>query len=289
MHPAAPGFPPPRTSPAAIGALTSALLSFVCLPVIGGILAIALGITARLEIDHSEGRLQGKHMALVSIVLGTMNTFGVALALVFSLLRPAATPVVAPAVPAPAASPSVPAPSRPSAPAPSAAATASSRDEGTILTPVGRIQLVDVGPRVRSLTTALDEQQAEALRQNQKVMLWLVAPDCQPCNGVAAALPDPLIQEALRGVRLVRLDVREFGEELTHLGVPVAREDGTVIIPAFVLMDDAHRALDYVHGGEWDADIARNIAPVLGGFVRGTYKQRRHPWRRGQREEGLPL
>lgn len=263
----------------------------MCLPVIGGIVAIALGLTAKIEIDNSEGRLHGRQLATLSIVLGAVNTLGMALLLAFSLLKPDASTVVAPRPPA--ASPPLPsptaAPSRRTGPAPSAAAVASSRDEGLIVTVVGRIELVDVGSQVKSLTSALEQQRAAAIRHHQKVVLWLVAPDCQPCNGVAASLPDPLLQEALAGVRLVRLDVREFGEELTHLGVPVAREDGTVVVPAFVLLDESHRALDYVHGGEWDADIPRNIAPVLREFVRGAYKQRRHPWRRGQREDGLPL
>jgi hypothetical protein len=33
---------------------------------------------------------------------------------------------------------------------------------------------------------------------------------------------------------------------------------------------------DLIDGGEWDADVPENIAPVLGAFVRGTYSNRRH-------------
>jgi hypothetical protein len=116
-----------------------------------------------------------------------------------------------------------------------------------------------------------------------------VLPACQPCNGVAAALPDARMQRALAGVRLIRLDLTEFGRELNHLGVPIARGDGTVLVPAFVLLDERNRPTDYVHGGEWDADIAPNIAPVLGDFMRGQYKRRRHPWHVGHADDGVPL
>ena len=62
-----------------------------------------------------------------------------------------------------------------------------------------------------------------------------------------------------------------------------------MLVPAFVLLDEHNRPTDYVHGGEWDADIAPNIAPVLGDFMRGQYKQRRHPWHLGHDDDGVAL
>ena len=41
----------------------------------------------------------------------------------------------------------------------------------------------------------------------------MVTPDCSPCNGVAVALTDPKLQKALEGVRLLRVDVREFAPD----------------------------------------------------------------------------
>jgi len=91
------------------------------------------------------------------------------------------------------------------------------------------------------------------------------------------------MQSALQKVRLVRLNVRDFSIQLKHLNVPVEK------IPGFALLGSDLGPSDYVHGGEWDADIARNIAPVLGKFVRGEYKNRRHPWRGGARDDETPL
>ena len=158
-----------------------------------------------------------------------------------------------------------------------------SRDDGVNVTQVGDITLVDVGGDVTPLKSELGRQQKSAQAESQTLMLWLVVPDCKPCNGVAAALGDPAMQTALRNVRLVRLNVREFSLELKHLNVPVE------VIPGFALLGSDLAAEDYVHGGEWDADIPRNIAPVLGKFVRGEYKKRRHPWHGGARDDETPL
>jgi hypothetical protein len=61
-----------------------------------------------------------------------------------------------------------------------------------------------------------------------------------------------------------------FDEELTQLKLP---HD---VYPAFYLLDARLRPLDSIHGGEWDDDIAENIAPVLGAFVQGNYRNRRY-------------
>jgi hypothetical protein len=70
---------------------------------------------------------------------------------------------------------------------------------------------------------------------------------------------------------LVRVDLNVFGDELKQLRMP------TNLYPAFFLLGPDNRPIDAVHGGEWDDDVAENIAPVLGAFVRGEYKKRRHP------------
>ncbi len=38
------------------------------------------------------------------------------------------------------------------------------------------------------------------------------------------------------------------------------------------------RPRDGIDGGEWDADVPENMAPVLGAFVQGTLTKRRTPW-----------
>ena len=55
-----------------------------------------------------------------------------------------------------------------------------------------------------------------------------------------------------------------------------------IVVPLDLFPQDA------IDGGEWDADVPENIAPVLGAFVRGTYKTRREPWK-PPRSKGVTL
>jgi hypothetical protein len=144
---------------------------------------------------------------------------------------------------------------------------------------VGGITIVDVGADVISLDDELDGQQAQATRDGTRLVLWLVVEDCKPCGSIEAALGSGEMQDALQGTRLVRLDAADFIAELSRIGVPLDA------FPSFVLLDAGGRAVDYLHGGEWDEDIPRNIAPVLKSFVEGTYVKRRMPWRGGLHED----
>ena len=87
-------------------------------------------------------------------------------------------------------------------------------------------------------------------------------------NGFAGR--QTLMQQALRDVRLVRVDLEVFREELERLRIP------TRLYPGFFMIGPDTRPVDAIHGGEWDEDVAENIAPVLGSFVRGQYTERRH-------------
>jgi hypothetical protein len=244
---------------------------------IAGIGAVVLGLVAHGEIKRSEGRQHGQGLAIAGIVLGTLHLFALVLgmAAVFtfaahppSFLLPA-TPAPRVAPPLKLAPPTAPsAASRPPARRPGDA----SREEATRSTSIGKLTLVDPGTDVKSLVTLILSQRALADAEQQKLVLWVTAVDCAPCNGVSVALGTRRLQEALSGVRLLRVDAADFRAELLKLGIPVE------VMPGFALIDPAGAPADYVNGGEWDADIPENIAPVLGAFVRGTYRTRRNPW-----------
>jgi hypothetical protein len=280
-----------KTSSLAILSLTASVTSFVCFPALGGLLGVVLGIAAKSEIARDDR--SGSGMATGGIALGGVNlilsTAGLAMLLMWlptgfssrsSTPKPPATVMPAPPRVAP---PTVPfAPPSPTTKSPPAHAGAS-KDESVTVTAVGNIDLVDLTRDAGPLTELLDTQRKEAKRKQQKLVLWLVVPDCKPCNGVAASLSDTRMQGALGATRLVRADVREFVGELSYLGLPTDK------IPGFALLTDANRPTDYVHGGEWDEDVAENIAPVLSKFVRGAYVKRRHPWRGARRDDETAL
>ena len=134
----------------------------------------------------------------------------------------------------------------------------------------GAVTVVDLGIEEASLKDALRSQQELAAARGQQVVVMLTGRRCRPCRGVDAALSDPQMQSALAGVRLVRVDIEAFREDIDGLGM--ARD----IYPAFLLLGPDHSPRDTIHGGEWGDDVADNIAPVLGDFVRGRYHDRRY-------------
>jgi hypothetical protein len=74
-----PIYPPPstsrggRSSGLAIASLVLGIFSFMCLPIIGAVLAVVFGLLARGDIKRSQGRLRGRGMSLAGIILGTAN------------------------------------------------------------------------------------------------------------------------------------------------------------------------------------------------------------------------
>lgn len=281
---------PPTTSGSAIAALIFAVLGYTCLPAVGGLLALTFGIVAKGEIARSNGARTGSTMSILAIVFGALNVIAsvVGLGLFIGLMDSSSSsasssppPVYrSPRYPSPSPLPTTTPP--PPLVSPSANSGAS-RDNGVINTKVGGIDLVDVGNGVRSLNAELDNQRTIATKDQKKLVLWVVMDDCQPCNGVSASLSDPKLQSALTGVRLVRVNVRDFAADLRYLGIPSDK------FPGFVLLGPTNRPVDYVNGGEWDEDVPRNIAPVLGSFVKGSYTKRREPWRGIKREDETTL
>ena len=277
-----------KTNGTSVFALVASISGFTCFTGIGGALGIALGLIARSEITRSEGRETGRGLANAAIVVGVLNismtVIGLAVAITY-LARPTPSGPArsAPAIAAPGYKPPGPSVSaRPSAPraAPRPPSARASREQGSQVTALGSITLADIAG---DFADELDKQRRAAASDDQVLVLWLVVPNCKPCDGVAAALTNPAAQKALAKVRFVRADRDEFQVELERLGIPTEK------IPGFVLLDVHNHPRDFIHGGEWDADIPANIAPVLGKFVHGSYPKRRHPWRSPARDDETTL
>ncbi len=135
----------------------------------------------------------------------------------------------------------------------------------------GVLSVVDVGLDAPPLDQVLREQREIADGEGQTLVLMLTGQRCEPCRGFDDALADARMQTALASVRLVRVDLNVFAEEVERLALPAR------LYPSFFLIGPDLRPTDAIHGGEWDADVAENMAPVLGAFVQGTYLERRHP------------
>jgi hypothetical protein len=281
---------PLRTSGTATLALAAGVLSFFCLFGFGGVLAIALGWLAHGEIERSGGRLAGKGIASTGIALGiaslVVTVVGVA-ALVALAVRPE-PPSAALTPRAPYAPPAVVAtPSAPSSPAPAPRTEAEAVEAApalpTLPPHIGKIVIVEAAVGGDRLELQLLSQLEQSAQAGERLVLWTVTTDCEPCDEVGQALTDARMQRALGKVRLVRADTASFPRELRQLGIPSGA------VPGFTLLDARAHPLDHIHGGEWDDNVPANMAPVLDKFLRHTLTQRRHPWARPLREGETPL
>ena len=88
------------------------------------------------------------------------------------------------------------------------------------VTTVGNITVVDVALGISSLSSELRQQHAEAAAHGERLLLETTSAECSPCQGVATALSDPRMQNALDHVRLVRVDREPFEEDLAELQIP---------------------------------------------------------------------
>lgn len=268
--------PPAKLSKLAVTALVAPLV----LGPVGALAGIVFGWSARRAIEASRGQRRGYALATAGMALGVVGAmmWGALLTLLVWTLR-YRTDMVAlrsdePSgrneprhlrTPTPSAAP------EPAAPDLSASGflipkTTTTRREGAIT-------LVDVGASATSLKEVLAKERALAANAGETMLVMTTGGTCEPCQGFDRSLRDPLIQTALARTRLVRVDVRSFQDDLSALKIPSER------IPGFYLLALELTPRDGIDGGEWDDDIARNIAPVLGAFVRGKYTARRETWK----------
>lgn len=268
-----------RTAPArvALAGVVSGLLGFICAPGVGGVLAVVLGWTAHQELRPASGATSSKpaeRLALAALGLGTANVVFVAVALSGGVAAfdegPSLRDIASERTPSldRGALREPPAAYRPNPAEPRHRSENSTQRSARI----GQIELVDIGTNVDSLSGELARQMRIARHDGSRLLLWVSAPDCAPCKGVASALSDRRLQQALERTRVVRVNRDEFAPELDAIGIPYQA------IPGFALLDAEIRPVDYLDGGEWDEDVPHNIAPVLAGFMRGNYNMRRRAW-----------
>jgi len=267
----------PRPKPISALALTALLAPLLGGP-LGSVAAIVFGWAARREIAGDKEQRRSTVVATIGMALGLVTTivwgatiaFGVWTSAGGRLREAEETPSAAPTASSAEASPAGPIQTSPTPASQEPPETALQKD--TIVHTEGKMTVVDVGASVSSLSQELAKQRAEAASAGQTLLVMTTRSGCEPCAGVSSSLKDPLMQTALANVRLVRVDIDAFEEDLDGLKMPHKR------YPAFFLLALDLVPRDAIDGGEWDEDVAENIAPVLGAFVRGKYNARRKDW-----------
>ena len=266
------------------------MLGLICFgagPILG-LIAVVLGVLGWRQVAKAGGSMRGRFSAGAGVAAGILSMvfFVGEVALYLSIMRPSKTATGKDSDPASSvASNDKSDKDDPSSGAPAVSSTDPPSNTSTVTT-VGGITVVDVALGVASLSNELRHQHAEATAHGERLLLetTAVGPSCAPCQGVATSLSDPRMQTALDHVRLVRVDREPFEEDLAELEIP------SKPLPGFFLLDSNLRVTDGINGGEWEDDIAANIAPVLGPFVRGAYNgKRRAPWKKLPRPGGTVL
>jgi hypothetical protein len=250
--------PPPNDTRAVLSLVLGAFSLVTC--GFTGIPAVVLGFTARSAIDRSGGTLKGGGLAAAGIATGVIGS-AMALvsmaAFVAGLLfntQGAVTrrPLFAPSpesttawVPAPPAHP-----------------------ERAVV--VGAIHVTDIDPDSKAgFHQQLADEARRAASAHETVVVMTSAKWCGVCKEFQASLMDPRMQTALANVDIVRVDVDDFDQELHAAGML----EGT--LPWFYKIDSALRPVDAISAGEWDDNVAENMAPVLRSFLAGTLRTRR--------------
>jgi len=257
---------------------TLAIVSVVALLLgpLGAVAAIVFGWAARREIDDAPSRRSGYGLATAGLALGLVLTLGWGAALALG----AWTWTYERGALASAEEPEATAASAPQEQEAALAAPESGQPgprgnvpQRTTLRHIGGLTVVDVGMEVRTLGEELARQRAAAFGLGEKLLVMTTRDTCERCRGVDRALSHPLLQTALRGVRLVRVDSDVFREDLDELKISYEQTPG-FFLPSLDLTPQ-----DGIYGGEWDEDVPESIAPVLGAFVRGKHGSRRQPWK----------
>jgi thiol:disulfide interchange protein len=221
-----------------------------------GLPAIVLGALAHRDIRRQGTAASGGGLATAGILLGSFGSvlfFGWLAVVMLTIFSPSSRTASQQAPDIPASEPAV-------TTAPAAG-------------PRGQASIVDLHPAGGTLRAQLSSQVTSARRAGESVLVQTSAASCDPCGEIADALPDPTVQQALAKVRLLRIDVGEFRQELAGLRM------NEPTVPWFYVLDSRGQPRDAISADEWDDNVAENIAPVLEAFVHGTLAPRRTTWR----------
>ena len=256
------GAPPPSTDAKAVVSLVLGILAllgtFCWLGGPLGVPAVIFGALAHRDIKRAGGMAGGRGLATAGIVLGSLGTLtfvGWVGFMVFAVVSsPSSVPTPVP---------------------PAVVGTAATTTTPALLPPGGwgSVHVVDVHPATPTLRQQLADEVKSAKAAGETVLVETITTSCPACVEVARATRDAPMQATLAHVRLVHVDVGEFGAEAVKMGM---KEPA---LPWFYLLDARGDLRDGVSADEWDDNDATEIAPVLDDFLHGKLLSRKRAWR----------
>ncbi len=279
---------PRPTDTQAVLSCVLGLMSLFCCGVFGiltAVPAIVIGVSSRREIKRSGGALSGEGAALTGIISGIVSCVVSVLGLLFYLgmfifsMHSSSTfspPAYAPPPPvtldggasgSPEREPTlIPFPDEKPDAAGGLALTVETI--GPLAHGHDAIELHrGSGPLLEQLKAAIKRSKA----RKKSVLVETHGGDCLACVEIETAMAAPLVSNVLSDVVVVRVDRDEWKSELKAQGM----YEKTA--PWFYRLSDDAKIVDKVSADEWDENVPKNIAPVLGAFTHGTLKKRRAP------------
>ena len=225
-----------------------------------GIPAVILGVMSRREIARAGGAIGGQGVALGGIITGS---FGAVISLgqiclvvgmwAFTISR--APHFAPPPMPPPATA-------YPTTTAPPTAAPAP---------PVAIFHVSDLHASGGALRAQVGDAHRRATAAKQKLLVMTSAAWSRDAAEIAIAWNTYDVQDAVKDVVVLRVDVDEFKGELAPLRMD--KPD----VPWFFLVGASLEPSDAISADEWSANTSSNIARVMRLFVRGALKTRTAP------------
>lgn len=143
----------------------------------------------------------------------------------------------------------------------------------TITRSYGPVWLIDLGVTSLRLQDSLRIQRTLARRNRERLMLMVSRGAQGRGDAFVSLLGKISLQSRVGPLRIVRVDIGAFEQELALLRVPMQ------VAPAFFLLDEHSIPRDGIHYREWtDPEDGVEVGTVLARFLAGRYTRRRYEW-----------
>lgn len=126
-------------------------------------------------------------------------------------------------------------------------------------TETGKIQKVEYTTDIKS-EEKLSERLSTSLDAGKKPVLYFHAGWCGPCRAFKATMPDELVQEAMKDVDLIMVDVDNAPD--------LAMKYGVRYIPYLVRVDKEGEVLDAISSAAWETPTPANVAVAMNEFLK---------------------
>jgi thioredoxin 1 len=106
----------------------------------------------------------------------------------------------------------------------------------------------------------LTERLTASLDEGKKPVLYFHASWCGPCRSFKATIPDELVQEAMKDIDLIMVDVDKAPDLATKYGVRY--------IPYLVKVNKDGEVLNAITSAAWETPTPANVAIAMTDFLK---------------------